>query len=712
MHAGYERGSHHTVRLNNGNLSFVERVAVVFVFILLSFALGQAQSKPVNATIDASKTGAPISKYIYGQFLEHGGDIANEGVWAEMLTDRKFYYPITSKAPEEPPVPAWRRRGPRRRWVPVGGDEFVTMDTKNPFTGSQSPVVKLDAKEAHGFEQIGLAVRKGKSYSGRVILAGSPGATVKVSLVWGEAAGDRQTVVISRLGSGYAKSPLRFQARADSDNARLEISGTGAGEFRVGAVSLMPADNVEGFRAEVVAALKQLHFGVLRFPGGNFVSAHEWRNAVGDMDKRPPIFDPVWQAVQPNDVGTDEFVTLCRLLDVEPYITVNAGFGDAWSAKELVEYANGAATTPMGKWRAANGHPQPYKIKFWGIGNEPWGDYQMGSMALDQYELKHNLFAEAMRQVDPSITLIAGGAMPDVMAGANQSQRINGQIVPDYLSKADWSGNLLLHCLDNIDMLSEHFYSTSDMHLDLKTGKKVNIGPQPLVEWERAPATQVRVKYEHYQQYLKLIPGLRAKPVPIAIDEWAYFAGGAPTYKVVPAYAWAFHEMFRHSDLYQMGAFTFATAMVNEDRTDAVLSPTGLLFKMYSQHFGSIPVNVSGDSPQPKPIFPAGGDQPAVNPGSDTFPLDVSAALTDDRRALTFAVLNPSDSEQQLKLTINGVKLNSLGRLWRMAPSSVDATIVVGQKPGVEVQELELTAVPDEMTVPPFSVNIYSFAVQ
>jgi alpha-N-arabinofuranosidase len=698
--------------LNRENLSFTGRVAFRFLFIFLSFSLAQAQSKSVSATIDASKTGAPISKYLYGQFLEHGGDIVNEGVWAEMLADRKFYFPITSKPPEEPPVPAWRRRGPRRHWVPIGGDQFVTMDTRKPYTGEQSARVKLDKNEPHGFQQSGLAVRKGKSYTGRIVLAGSPGATVKVSLVWGEAVGERQTVVISRLGSGYVKSPLRFQAQANSDDARLEISGTGAGEYHVGAVSLMPADNVQGFRAEVVAALKQLHFGVLRFPGGNFVSAHEWRNAVGDIDKRPPIYDPVWRAVQPNDVGTDEFVTLCRLLDVEPYITVNAGFGDAWSARELVEYANGAVTTPMGKWRAANGHPHPYHVKFWGIGNEPWGDYQMGSMALDQFELKHNLFAKAMRQVDPSITLIAGGAMPDVMAGANQSQRINGQIVPDYLSKADWSGNLLLHCLDNIDMLSEHYYSSSDMHLDLKTGKKVNIGPQPLVEWERAPATQVRVKYEHYQQYLKLIPGLRAKPVPIAIDEWAYFAGGAPTYKVVPAYAWAFHEMFRHSDLYQLGAFTFATSMLNEDRTDAVLSPTGLLFKMYSQHFGSIPVEVSGDSPQPKPIFPAGGDQPAVNPGSDTFPLDVSAALTDDRKALTFAVLNPSDSEQQLKLTINGVKLNSQGHLWRMAPSSVDATIVVGQKPGVEVQELKLTAVPDEMTVPPFSVNIYSFAVQ
>jgi alpha-N-arabinofuranosidase len=693
--------------------SIFGKLVLLLAVLILSFSFAQAQSKPVSATIDASKTGAPISKNIYGQFLEHGGNIVNEGVWAEMLEDRKFYYPVTSKPPAEPPVPEWRRRGPRRYWAPIGGDEVVTMDTTSPYTGDQTPLVKLDAKEPHGIKQAGLAVRKGKSYTGRVVLAGKPGTTVKASLVWGDAEGDRQTVVISKLGPAYAKFPLKFAAQADSDAARLEIAGTGSGAFHVGAVSLMPANNVEGFRAEVVAGLKQLHFGVLRFPGGNFVSAHEWRNAVGDIDKRPPIYDPVWRAVQPNDVGTDEFITLCRLLDVDPYITVNAGFGDAWSAKELVEYANGAATTPMGKWRAANGHPQPYHVKFWGIGNEPWGDYQMGSMSVEQFELKHNMFAKAMRKVDPTIILIAGGAMPDVMTGANQSKRISGKFVPDYLSTADWSGHMLAHCLDNIDMLSEHYYSSSDMHTDLKLEKKVNIGPQPLVEWERAPATQVRVKYEHYQEYLKLIPGLRAKPVPIAIDEWAYMNRGGPgSYKVVPAYAWAFHEMFRHSDLYQMGAFTFATAMLSANRTDAVLSPTGLLFKMYSEHFGKIPVEVSGDSPQPKPIFPAGGDQPAINPGSDTFPLDVSAALSEDRKTLTFAVLNPSDAEQPLKLTINGVKLASQGHLWQMAPKTVDASIVVGQKPGVEVEEHSLTSVPETMTVPPFSVNVYSFPVQ
>jgi len=686
------------------------RTPLILLAATLFTGLAFAQT-PVTATIDVTKTGPPISKYIYGQFLEHIGGLVNTNIWAEMLDDRKFYYPINSHPPAAPDGPAWRRMT-LRHWMPIGADEFIVMDTDHPYVGEHTPMVKLSATEAHGIQQSGMAVRKGRAYTGRIVLAGTPGTTVKVSLVWGDAASDRQTVTLNKVGSQYVKVPLHFTAQADSDNARLEIVGTGSGSFHVGAVSLMPANNIDGFRAEVIAALKQLNSGVYRFPGGNFVSGHEWRNAVGDPDKRPPIMDHVWNAVQPNDVGTDEFVTLSRLLGVEPYVTVNAGFGDEFSAAQLVEYANGAATTPMGKWRAANGHPEPYHIKFWGIGNEPWGDWQLGFIPVSQFELKYEMFAKAMLAVDPTIKLIAPGAMPDDMTSAKQAKRINGQIMPDLLSPADWSGNLLEHCLDHMDYLSEHYYAGSNQRFDLEKGEKVKIENQPMVEWMRAPASLVRAKYEYYQDYLKLIPALKAKPVPVAIDEWAYTGVPFGSYKVVPAYAWAFHEMFRHTDVFQMGAFTFATAMMSEDKTDAVLSPVGLLFKMYGQHFGRIPVEVSGNSPQPKPIYPPGGDQPKVNPGSDTYPLDVSAALSDDRKTLTFAVINPSDAEQHLGLSFHGAKLASQGHLWRLAPTSVDANNAVGKKPEVEIQDQALTSVPESMTLPPFSVSIYAFPVQ
>jgi alpha-N-arabinofuranosidase len=679
--------------------------------LLLAACAADAQVQPIAATIDATKTGAPISKYLYGQFIEHIAGTINTGIWAEMLNDRKFYYPVTAQAP----APARGRggRGPAARWTPIGPDEATPAVVLPPYTGNHTPQFNLSGSEPHGLQQAGLTVRNGKSYTGRVVLAGDPAAKVSVSLVWGTAANQRQTIAVGKLAADFVKFPLRFTAQADSDSARLEIAGTGTGSFRVGAVSLMPAENLQGFRPEIVSALKQLRSGVYRFPGGNFVSAHEWRNAIGDIDKRPPILDPAWNAVQPNDVGTDEFMVLCRLLDVEPYITVNAGFGDAWSAAEYVEYANGAAATPMGKLRASNGHPQPYGVKFWGIGNEMWGDWSWGVMPLAQFEMKHNLFARAMRKVDPTIKLIASGAMPDDMAGSKQGKRLNGQIVPDYLSPADWSGGLLANCLDNMDLLSEHFYSYSNQRFDLEKGERVPVDADwPLVEWERAPATQVRVKYEHYQEYLKRIPALKDKPVPISLDEWAY--NGAPPngYKVVPAYAWAFHEMFRHSDLYQLAGFTFATSLISSNRTEAVLNPAGMLFKLYRDRFGTIPVDVSGNSPQPKPKYPAGGDQPKVNPGSDTFPLDIAAAFGSDRKTITMAVVNPTESEQQLSFSIKGVVLSGHARLWRMAPASLNATVVVGQKPGVEVEELALDGVPHTVAIAPISVTIYEFPVR
>ena len=256
------------------------KASAVLLAILFFTFVSAAQTPPVNVEIDASKTGAPISKNIYGQFLEHGGDIVNTGLWSELLTDRKFYYPVAATAPK-PPQPKGEgvgnprfRRPIARWWAPIGGDDAVTMDKKAPYTGDQTPLVKLDAKTPHGITEAGIIVRKGKAYTGRIVLAGAPGSVVKVTLIWGKEAGERQTVPLTGLTSAYRKFPFKFQAQGDTDDARIEITATGTGSLHVGAVSLMPADNIEGFRAEVVNALKQIHSGVYRFPGGNFVSSY------------------------------------------------------------------------------------------------------------------------------------------------------------------------------------------------------------------------------------------------------------------------------------------------------------------------------------------------------------------------------------------------------------------------------------------------------
>jgi alpha-N-arabinofuranosidase len=669
---------------------------------------------PVNAVIDADKTFALINPNIYGMFIEHIGGLVYRSMWAEMIDDRKFYNPITSQ--DAPPAGRARGRfgGAPRRWIPIGPAESITMDTRHAYAGDHSPAVTLNLTEPRGIRQAGLTLMRDKAYTGRIILAGDASAQVSVSLVRGTDVSDRQTVVINKLIPTYGKFPLTFKSPADAADARLEITATGTGTLYIGAVSLMPADNIQGWKPEVIAVLKSLRSGVYRWPGGNFVSAHDWRNAIGDPDQRPPTWDPVWNALQPNDIGTDEFMTLCRLTDVESYITVNSGFGEARSAAEYVEYANGPVTTRMGAMRAANGHPEPYNVKFWNIGNEMWGDWQFGYMPLRQYQVKHNLFARAMRKVDPNIILIADGAMPDTMTGSKMSLKLGDKLIGDYLGPADWTGAMFLNCLDNIDMISEHYYNYNS-HFDLALAKQVPNDPnEPLVEWMRRPANHIRIKYEEYQEYLKRIPALKNKPVPIALDEYAYAGGGrgGGNYKVVPAYAWNFHEMFRHSDIYQLAALTFATSTFSAARGQAVLNPTGMLFKLYRDHYGTIPVDVSGNSPQPKPKDPPGGEQPVVNAGSDTFPLDVAAAWTADRKALTIAVVNPTESSQTLSLQIRGAELSGKGILRRIAPESLTANVVVGQEPDVKIEEQALGAIPANPTFAPFSVNIYEFPVK
>jgi len=703
----------------------------LFIIFLLGFAATialcaqtpNAAVKRIAVNIDAGKTAPPISRYIYGQFIEHIGDLINRSLWAEMLDDRKFYNDITSKPPEQTAGRGARGggRGGRAaaRWLPIAPDDSVVMDSKSPYVGLHTPLVRLAGDSPRCIQQASIALRKGKSYTGRAVLAGSVGAKIVVSLVWGAGPGDRQVVPIAGLTAAYAKFPLKFTAGADNDNARLEISGTGQGSFHIGAVSLMPADNIHGFRPDTIALLKGQRAGMWRFPGGNYLSAFEWRDAIGDPDKRAPRPDPVRGGFQPNDVGTDEFMTMVQLLGVDPFISVNAGFGDAWSAAQLVEYANGAAATPMGRLRAANGHPAPYNIKWWGIGNEMYGPWQYGVMPLSQYVFKHNMFAEAMRKVDPSITLLATGATPDEMTIYGIALPAVGKLIPDFLSAGDWDGGLFTHCFDSIDVMSEHFYSYAGQRMDASSGVKpgafnradymVRVD-EPLVEWTRRPANRVREKVEAYDEYLQRIPALKTRRIPMAIDEWAY-SGAGNNLKGSLANAMVLQEMFRHSDLVKMAGHTMGTASIDYNATDAALNSTGLLFKFYRDHFGSVPVEVGGNSPVPAPLYPVGGDQPKINAGSPTYPVDVSAALTADGKFLTVAVINANESAENLDLTFKGIALEAKGRMWSMTGDSLNAATGLGRNE-IRIVETPLTETPKALTIAPISVNIYEFAKQ
>jgi alpha-L-arabinofuranosidase len=683
-----------------------------------------AGAQSLTMQVDAGKTGAPISKNLYGMFTEFLPNMYDGGLRAEMIGDRKFYYPITAPAQPaggergQPAAPGARGgRGGRASfnnptsWSPIGPDGTVVMDRQLAYVGEHSPQVKLDAGTPRGIQQAGLALRNGKKYSGRVVLAVDPGAKVSVSLVWGANPTDRQTINIESPGKDYAKYPLTFTAGGDSDSGRLEIVGTGAGTFHVGAVSLMPADNVDGYRADMLKLFKDIGVTLFRWPGGNFVSGYDWRDGIGDPDKRPPRYDFAWNKVESNDMGIDDFMTLCKLLDIEPYMCVNDGYGDAFSAAQQVEYANGAASTPMGKLRAANGHPEPYKIKWWNVGNEMYGNWQLGHMSLKHYTIKHNQFVQAMRAVDPTITIVASGATPAEMTSTGAGNGITRQPVTAFGdAAADWDGGLLANSANYFDVIAEHLYPKATQAFDSEKQTFVNV-TDSTTDQARRLSNRVRCVVEAWEEYQKRFPNLNMSKIPVSVDEWSTGMRGGEILSTISA-AEALQEMFRHSDLFTVSGYTAMTSLLASNKTDVTIRPIGLMFKLYRRHFGTIPVAVTGNAPQHDVAGTVNVDKPKVPSGSDTYPLDVAAALTADRKALTVAVVNPTESAQDLNVTFTGASVQGKGRLWRIAPASLTAANEIGKPMALDIVESPITETPGRLTVPPISMSIYELELR
>src|SRR4030042_1715946 len=255
-----------------------------------AFEAAVAVGSEYAVTIDAGKTSEPISKFIYGQFIEHLGRCIYGGIWAEMLEARKFYFPITVEyAPyrdlTDTPFPVVGASP----WQIIGLPNRVSIVTKDAFVGRHT----LHIQPGNGVRQCDLAVIEDKDYVGHIWLAAGTAkaeTSAEVSLVWGGGKA-RQTVEINKLKGAYRKYSLRFTAHATTDKAMLEVFVKG-GDVLVGTVSLMPADNVRGMRADTLRLLKQLGATKYRWPGGNFVSGYDWRDGLGDRDRRPPRKNP------------------------------------------------------------------------------------------------------------------------------------------------------------------------------------------------------------------------------------------------------------------------------------------------------------------------------------------------------------------------------------------------------------------------------------
>lgn len=649
-----------------------------------------AVGAPIEVTIDAGKPGAPINPFIYGQFIEHLGRCIYGGIWAEMLEDRKFFFPITDEY--DPYRPAQGNLFPvvdASPWEVLGPAGSVEMSTAGSFVGAHTPLVAPDS----GIRQNDLGLVAGRDYVGHVWLKSPQGeAIVSISLVWGDGENERQTLQVSVAGAEYQRFPLRFTSQGSTDESRLEIRVAGAPCF-LGTLSLMPADNVRGFRADTLALLKELGATMYRWPGGNFVSGYDWRDGIGPRDHRPPRKNPAWTGVEHNDVGIDEFVDFCREVGAEPIVAVNTGFGDAYSAAQEVEYCNGSADTIGGSWRAGNGHPEPYGVRYWCVGNEMWGAWQHGFMKLRHYTQKHNLVADAMRRVDPNVVLVASGDL-DTRNRPDDPGEQRG-----------WSEGMLQECADHMDLISEHFYRgrvpwTSEN--EIPVSKHVGMLRESIRQKANGHRELQKKLFASEQASSATAQGEGPRIVPIAMDEWNfwhrnyYYGELGCRYDLTDALGIAagLHEYFRNSDIIQMAHYAQTVNVigcVKTTKTDAFLSTTALPLLLYSHQFGTVPLAVSGNF--------------------DEESLDVAAARTEDGSALTIGIVNPNESEQTLHLKVVGATVGRTATVWRIAGDDPTAFNTVDNQP-VTIDEERDVPLGDELTVPPYSVSLYRVSME
>jgi alpha-L-arabinofuranosidase len=259
------------------------------------------------------------------------------------------------------------------------------------------------------------------------------------------------TSLLSLPWIGSAQSTLRARVKIDTERVIGDIDPKIYGNFieHLGRCidggifeEKSPLSDSNGFRKDVLAATKKLNVTLLRWPGGNFSSNYHWKDGIGPRDRRPPRLEMAWGTVESNRFGTHEFLQYAEAAGTEPYICANLGTGSWVDAQQWVEYCNSSEDTAMTRLRKQNGRSDPWKVKYWGLGNEMDGPWQMGHRSAEDYGKFALEAAKLMKWTDPGIKLIAAGAS-NFGTGIDWTQ---------------WNRTVLDHLKRHADYLAIHMY--------------------------------------------------------------------------------------------------------------------------------------------------------------------------------------------------------------------------------------------------------------
>jgi alpha-N-arabinofuranosidase len=362
-----------------------------------------------------------------------------------------------------------------------------------------------------------------------------------------------------------------------------------------------------GFRKDFIHLISELKIPVVRWPGGNYVSGYNWEDGIGPKDQRPARLDLAWHQIETNQMGTDEYVKLCNLIGAENFICINAGTGTLDQARHWVEYCNTEKGTYYSDLRRKYGNETPFKVKYWALGNEIDGPWQMGQKNAEDYVKFALEAAKLMQWVDRDIKLIACGA-------SNYRPADNSWI--------DWNDYVLTHMAGNIDYLSVHRYATEALAGDRSFSGMMCLG------------LDVDQKIEMVKALIEkaMLKSGSKRPVYISFDEWSGGFGNSITASLMVAQH--LNSFIRHADIVKMANITMLSSLVGNSPDGDFKNALFQSFYLYSNNCHGISLDVyTGCEKYSNDIF------------KDIPYLDITAVVNDSTKMLVLNIVNRHETK-------------------------------------------------------------------
>jgi alpha-N-arabinofuranosidase len=451
-----------------------------------------------------------------------------------------------------------------------------------------------------------------------------------------------------------------------------------------------PLSDEDGYRKDVMEAVRQMGVSLLRWPGGNFSSGYNWKDGVGPKDQRPVRVELAWNALENNRFGTDEFLRYCERVGADPFICLNLGLGSVDEARQWVEYTNEARRTFWADERRRNGRDAPYGVKVWGLGNELDGDWQIGHKNAQDYAKAALETAKVIRWLDPDVKLVASGSS-------------------DF--KGDWIGwneTILRTLRDHIDYIGLHRY-IGNRYDDLERFLGFSESLEHYIEVTAGLIRQVQAGQPN------------PRPIYVAFDEWnvwtrahLWTAGDTESLKEVYNFEAAlavgmfFNCFLRHADVVKMANLSqlvnlIAPIVTNEK--GIFLQPTYFPVAEYSRQRGHQSLDVAVQGPTYR-----------IDHGPPLQYLDVSATHDEQASSACVNVLNRSKgADIRARVGVAGATVSSRLGVWQMNHEDLKATHTFGDdhklRPAITVQTVTGGPAGFEFLFPAHSLTILRLAL-